>query len=453
MSVEHFDVIVVGAGISGLHAAQCLEAAGCDVQVLEAHNRVGGRIQSMRQLGRNAEAGGTYIGARYERLFEIARRHNLQLIDVTPVLQFFREQDLVLDGEVIPSSMWSAHPRNPFEGAERELLPWNFHRVLTGRDNPLDAPADWISEKHAALDISMHAWLGAKGYTESQIKLIYGMNVSFGTDAHDVSVLQLLFRGAFSKSQRMAVSSNVLGYTIDGGVQQIPDAMAQSLRREVRLSTAVTSIEVQGTSVEVTCRDGRRFRARDVIVSLPPGPLRQLRFSPGLTERQAVAIAAVPSQALTQVYLGVKREFWQEDGYAASMFSDSLCGMVAAARSADAPDRVTHLTSWIQGRRALQLDCMSAAEVGQRVIRDIEAIRPAAVGTLEFLGMQSWSAATYAQGAWVYFRPGQVSQHAAALGLGLPSVHFCGEHLATEARGMEGALETAEVCVNAVLSH
>ncbi len=64
MAVDR-DVVVIGAGIAGLHAALTLESAGLDVLVLEAQQRVGGRIHSMRQRGSTAEAGGTYIGAGY----------------------------------------------------------------------------------------------------------------------------------------------------------------------------------------------------------------------------------------------------------------------------------------------------------------------------------------------------------------------------------------------------
>ena len=63
-----FDVVVVGAGLAGLHAAATLESVDMRVLVLEAQRRVGGRVHSMRQQGGTAEAGGTYIGAGYERV-------------------------------------------------------------------------------------------------------------------------------------------------------------------------------------------------------------------------------------------------------------------------------------------------------------------------------------------------------------------------------------------------
>ena len=101
MAGTDFDVVVVGAGLAGLHAAATLENVGSRVLVLEAQRRVGGRIHSMRQHGGTAEAGGTYIGAGYERVIAAAQRHGVELMDVTPILEFFREQDLALDGEII----------------------------------------------------------------------------------------------------------------------------------------------------------------------------------------------------------------------------------------------------------------------------------------------------------------------------------------------------------------
>ena len=98
---ERHDVVVIGAGLAGLTAAHALQAQGLDVLVLEAQERVGGRVHSMRQLGGVGEAGGTYIGAGYARVIAAASRLKIRLIDVTPVLEFFREQDLVLDGKII----------------------------------------------------------------------------------------------------------------------------------------------------------------------------------------------------------------------------------------------------------------------------------------------------------------------------------------------------------------
>ena len=451
MSGTDCDVVVIGAGLSGLHAALTLEAVGVRVLVLEAQQRVGGRIHSMRQLGGTAEAGGTYIGAGYTRVIGAAERYGVELMDVTPVLQFFREQDLALDGAIIRQSEWPTHPANDFPERDREQMPWSYHRLLTMRDNPLDAPGDWLDPRHAPLDVSAHEWLRGLGLSERAIALAYGLNVSFGRDAHDVSALLLLFRGAFSKQQRALSSSASLGFTARHGVQRIPEAMASALRGGVELDHAVVAIDLGDQGAIVTCANGRRFRARQVISSVPPSVLKRIALEPELPPVQAEAVATLPSQPLTQVYFAPRSNFWEEDGFAPSLFTDTRAGMLAAARNRDDPTEVTSLTAWITGDNAAALDRLPPDDAGRAVLAAIETLRPAARGQLEVIGLQSWGTDAYAFGAWAYFRPGEVTRFAAELGRAHGRLKFCGEHLATESRGMEGAMETGEEAAAAVL--
>jgi monoamine oxidase len=445
------DVVVIGAGLAGLHAALTLEAAGLDVLVLEAQQRVGGRIHSMRQLGNTAEAGGTYIGAGYSRVIGAAERYDVELMDVTPILEFFREQDLVYRGEIIRQADWPTHRVNDFPAGDKQHLPWSYHRVLTMRANPLEGPGEWLAPRHAALDVSAHDWFRAQGLSERAIELAYGLNVSFGRDAHDVSALLLLFRGAFSKSQRAVAPRDSLGYTARHGVQRIPEAMAAALRGGVELGHAVAGVALTTDRATVRCANGRAITSRHVIAALPVGVLRQIAIDPVLPKLQAEAIASLPSQPLTQVYLAPKSRFWEHDGYAASLFTDTLAGMLAAARNRDRPAEVTSLTAWVTGHQAAELDRLSPADAGRAVIAAIERIRPAAEGQLEVLGMHSWGADPYAAGAWAYFRPGEVTRYATVLGSSHGRLEFCGEHLALESRGMEGAMESAEEAAAAIL--
>ena len=91
-------VIVIGAGLSGLNAALLLEEQGVDVQVLEGRQRVGGRVLSHRDLPGNPESGGTSFGAGYARLMDACKKFKVGTIDVTPIVPFFNERELILDG-------------------------------------------------------------------------------------------------------------------------------------------------------------------------------------------------------------------------------------------------------------------------------------------------------------------------------------------------------------------
>jgi len=438
------EVIVIGAGLAGINAALKLEAAGLKVCMLEAQNRVGGRVHSMSQHGEKKEVGGTYIGAGYRRIIDAAKRYDVKLVDVTPMLKFFREQELVLNGEIIRQSEWPDHPGNSFPTNDKNLFPWNYHRVVAERENPLSTPADWLGPSFSEYDISVHEWLKRLGLSESAIALGYGINVSYGKNAHDVSALLLFFRAAFSVMQRSLAPAGSLGYTAKEGVQRIPEAMANALRQDIHCNKEVTGVESTPGGCKVRCSDGSVYAAKRVVCSLPLGVLRNIELDPPFSGLQAEALENIESQAITQFYFAHRSKFWEKDGFAPSMFTDGPAGMVSATRSGENPAEVTGLTAWAMGLKAEKLDTLPAKKAGRLALQAIETIRPASRGQLELVGAHSWGTDPFAQGGWAYFKPGQIARLTPAMSEPHGLIHFCGEHLATANRGMEGAMESGE---------
>ena len=330
-------------------------------------------------------------------------------------------------------------------------MPWAYHRLLTARENPLSDPGAWLNPDAAQYDVSAYEWLRKLGFDDESIELAYGMNVSFGEDAKGVSALLLFFRAAFSVAQRRFAPEGVIGYTARNGVARIPEAMADALAAPVELGRKVVAIESDETEATVHCEDDVRYRAKHVVCSLPFGVLRDIAIDPPLKGLQAVAVETLPAQPMTQAYFRHKSNFWEADGFTPSLFTNGVAGMVAAARNGEDPDEVTSFTAWTLGPNAAVLDAMSPEEAGKRIIAEIEAVRPAAKGQLEFLGMQSWGTDPYARGGWAYFRPGQIKRFAAVMGAVHGRIRFCGEHLGRVSRGMEGAMESGERVAGEIL--
>ena len=444
MRRHRIDVVVVGAGFAGLAAARHLEDHDIDVQVLEAKAQVGGRVRSIDRGDGVQEAGGTTIGGGYRALIGAAERHGVALVDATPMLAFFREQALVLNGQLIRQSEWPSHPANPFPDEDKALMPWTFARVLAARHCPMARSDEWLLPEHARHDLSMRAWLHGLGYADAAVELGYNLNTSYGADADDISALMLLARAAFSADQRRRTPAGVVGYTVRDGVQRLAEAMAAGLRRQVVLNAPIVGVADAGREVAVHCADGAVWRARHVVCAVPCSALRRLAIDPPLAGLQAEAVAALPYQPMTQLYFAHKSVYWDGDGYSPSMFTDTVAGMVVANRRGEDPVAVTGLTAWTMGANAKRLDALDETGAARLVIREIETVRPALRGQLKYVGRQSWGADIFAGGGWAYFRPGQIRRYGAALAVPHGRVHFAGEHLARANRGMEGAMESGE---------
>ena len=443
------DVIVIGAGLSGLNAMLLLEELGARAICLEGRERPGGRLLSHDSVTGNPEWGGDSILGAYARMQDTARRLNIPLIDHHARRDMSPEAhrdpsrvELALGGEVIPREQWPTHPLNAMPEGAADRFPGRgyFQSVIAGH-NPLASFADWIEPDSARFDRSAYDFFKELGWSDAAIELNYNTNVQYGTSAHDVSMLMWYFVQAWFKLQSDVAR---VAYKVHGGNQRFADAMVNALAGEVHYGKRVIGIRNNPSDVAVHCHDGSVYRASRVVCSLPIPTMRWVKFDPLLPAAKAKAIRTVQVQKITKVIMVPRSPFWEEDGMNPAMWTDSDAGEIRALREGEDSNSVTCLMAWARGHLADRLDTLGSEAAMARVRKAYEQLRPAARGKLESAGVKSWQTDPFAGGDWAIWAPGQVIECLPALIEPAGRIHFCGEHTATANRGMEGAMESGE---------
>ncbi|MDJ0927657.1 MAG: NAD(P)/FAD-dependent oxidoreductase [Gammaproteobacteria bacterium] len=439
------EVLIIGAGLSGLAAGLLLQEAGAKVRIIEGRDRVGGRVLSYRTLPGNPEVGGTSFGPGYARLVDAARTYGVGIRELTPVIQYYAKRELFLDGQHISMQDWPSHPRNPFPEQARAVPPWAYLGGVLAKANPLKSSDAWVQPENATLDIPYRDWLVQQGVSDDIINVTYNIEPSHGNSAYDVSTLMMLFVASFiAAQQQLAVPGQSPFLTAEGGNQAIPEGMAAAFKGDIEFGRNVTAMRSDGSQTEVHCADGTKYKADHVICSIPCSVLRRIKIDPVLPPEQARAVQTLNSQIINQAHMIAKEPFWEEDGLSPNMFSDGLVCSLVGEHKGDDPAEVTSVTAWIRGHSAALLDQMPDEQAKAAVIADIERHRPAAKGKLEIVEYKSWYRDPFSSGDWAVWQPGQVSTLAPHVGKPHGRLHFCGEHTAVSNRGMEGAMESGE---------
>jgi monoamine oxidase len=445
------DVIVIGAGLSGLETALTLEENGLRVMVLEGRQRIGGRLYTLFDVDGHPEVGGQSISAAYGRCVAAGQKYGVEIVNLTPLVIDDLGQELFVDGEHIAREAWSGHPRNPFSGDMRKLLPWSWSDAMFRKHMPFKDLENWTDPSYAKYDISVREFLASRGATEAMIRLGFDINLSYGTTAYDVSLLTMAFAEYWREVNRQkgiadarSGSGNPAFGSYKGGNQNLPIAMASRLRGELLQGKRVVGIEVDATGGKVTCADGSSHRAKAIVCTLPFSTLRHVRIDPLPDPVRRRAIHTLGYIPITQFHLVPKRPFWEDDGLSPAMWTDGPLGIVLAQRLPDRMRQINSLTVWCRGENSQFIDRFGVAE-GSRIILDgFARLRPASRGALEVAAVHSWTADPWSGGGWSIFGPGQVSGFQHTMAKPHERLFFAGEHTSVGSRGMEGALESAE---------
>ena len=437
------DIIVIGAGLSGLHAAWMLENAGLRVMVIEGSDRIGGRLHTLDDLPGRPEAGGVQIGSGYARLHAHAERLGIPLVGGGD-----EPRDALYRINAVNSTAaeWPTSPGNRLSAAERAVPPAGLGRLYGSRLPALASPEAWRDPANiAALDRPYAEMLRGLGASDEAVRLI-NANLN-GNSIETLSALHVARTAAIFRSQPGPVR------TIGGGSQRLPEAMAAALRGDVRLRQRVVVINEGRGGVEVGLEGGARLLAKQVISTIPfnmmiPTARRSFDFGRPLPEVIDRARLALPYTEAVFFYLAARRAFWRDDGLPATLWSDeALLGRMFVL--SDDPPMVK---IWLAGPLVGQAYIADAETHGAAVIAAIEQARPSARGQLTMLRRFDWQNQPFHHGIYHHLGARQGAMLAAATAHTGRRLHFAGEHLAIAASGMEGALESGERAAQTVLA-
>jgi len=413
---ENHDVIVIGAGAAGLAAAAALCRAGRSVLVLEARDRIGGRIwtRSEPALAAPVELGAEFIHGGSPETRELLRSIGEAAIDTS--------------GE-----HWSLIGGRLQQRTES----------LLGQVRAAFEAGDVLSRP----DTSLEAFLtgdGGRGLSE-EARAMARAFVS-GFDAADPARVSIQSIAEEWRSGGMLDSSQARPSAGYGTVLSALRAGLDPMHAHVRLQTVVTEVQWSSDSVEVRgTRIGRPYRAQaqKAIVTVPLGVLKQpaeapgaIRFTPPLAAKQA-ALDQLLSGPVVKVILHFRRPFWEEqDGgrYVDASFFH-VPGNVFPTFWTTHPTRTSLLNAWVGGPSAARL-CDLSDEAVIRHALDCAAVvfsRNSEDLELEAAHVHNWQRDPFARGAYSYVAVGGGSaRELLATPLG-GSLFFAGE--ATDTTG------------------
>ncbi len=432
------DVLVLGAGLSGLAAALTLKRAGASVVVLEARPRVGGRTYTYNDLPDNPEVGAVEIGDSYTRTHAWASEFGLEIAPS----QFPRGLTVHVGGITMDASEWAESEVNPLADSERGIAPNRLQSHYLRQDVPLARAELWDSPDSAAIDVSISDALRARGASEAAIDLI---NIA-GTHNHSDRMSALIPW----RSVRMFETETGVG-RLSAGTGELPKAMAAELdTTELRLQAPVSEIEAGKQGVRVLTQSGESFHAAQCVCTLPLGCLRNVRVKAPLSTAQRQAIDAI-EYTKASIALIDAEPFWEDDGLAPNMWTDTPLERIFP-RTNRATGEIVGLKVFVNGDGADAVDALSDQAFASMAVDTIRKIRPASQGTkLEVKFRHSWGRDPFARGGYTAWPPGKVAAFRSALREPVPRLHFAGEHMALDAPGLEGAVRSGERAAHEIL--
>lgn len=417
--MNHVDIIIIGAGLSGLTAAHSLEQKGLHVLVLEARHEVGGRTRTKVLNNVYFDMGGQYIGKRHVSMQHLCKTLGLHLAVSRarkPVTWFLGNKRHV--GYLPPLSMADV------------LKCFFIFFKLNFISHNIDFKRPWQSKKASAYDqISFGSWLEKQKVSNTLYELFSGIIGGFATlPITDISFLHVLWWIARSGSILKALEDGS-NMTVTEGAQSISQALAEKLGEKVLLNNTVTGIEQDDESVRVYTDTGS-FTAKYAIVTVPIGILDQIHFHPAMPENLQEMINTVDASKASSVVALLKSK--------KETFSDIT---------------VNHSVFPLAWRDELKLKGITLTDLQEaEYAHALSSCFTGQQNSVEKWAIENWGSNPFAKGTYIVFKPGQLTKYGSLLRIPHGRVFFAGAERSSWVNNMEGAVESGQQVAGQIMS-
>lgn len=311
------DVIVLGAGLAGLSAARDLALAGSDVLVLEARDRVGGRVeQATLADGRLVQLGGELTGEFQHAYIGLATELGLTI--ESSYVEASGEDSYDLIEGVVRGDWMTAEQR-----ANHDRLEAKFCELAATVD-----PADpWAHPDAAMLDNTSFAdWLRSAGGDEAVVRerALFHLGLADGSPER-LSLLAELRKQAAAGAAGFYDDVCWEGLRVAEGSASVALRIADELGERVRLEAPVAKVSVAKSGCTVTLAGGEQLEASAVVSAMPVGPLRDIEIS-GVSEARLESLARQRSAVTAKFVAGYSAPVWEKVGANGLAYGEGLVG-------------------------------------------------------------------------------------------------------------------------------
>jgi len=444
------DYVVVGAGLAGLSVATQLRSRGAAVTVLEARDRVGGRILSASRPGADGEQdtvldlGAQWVGPEQSRVMEL-----------------IEDLDLTTLQEGTPgSTSWSiagkrcvGGARLPKVGPRTRLEMFTLAAAVRLMYPRLPPDAPWTGKPAPRWDRgTAEDWIRRLVRTPAGIALagIY-VRGNTATELSETSMYALVadIRGCGSLGGIERAES----CKIAEGAFEIPYRLSLPLAESIRLSEPVRGISQDSEGVTVEA-DTMTFRCRRAIVCAPAVLAKEIRFDPPLPQRTEDLFANTLMGACIKFQALYDRPFWRTAGLNGTILSGDHAVGLTYDNSPRAGRGAGVIVGFVLGDQARRLSPLSRGEQEAEILDCLQQFLGLSARQPEALMMQDWNKEEWSLGAFsAHYPPGILTKAGAALWERCGRVHWAGTETSIEWTGyMEGAVRSAERVVREIVA-